>query len=144
MAGFIPHDVLRAMAAGEIVIGTHTFRVALFTASATVGLDVVGLADLGANQVANGNGYTTAGPTRTVSVTDVDGSDWASVDSQDLSFTASGGSIGPFRYAVWYDDTHASDQILYYEDVGTNITITDGSTWTLTVAANGLFTMAQA
>lgn len=144
MADIIPHDIIRAMGAGEIVIGTHTFKAALFNSSATVGADVVGLSDLGANQVANGNGYTTGGATVTATVTDNDSGDNVKFDISDPSWTASGGSVGPFRYVVVYDDTHASDAIMYIVDLGTNVTVTDGSTWTLNVDANGLFTGAQA
>lgn len=144
MADIIPHDAMRAMAAAEIAVGSHTFKAALFTSSATVNADNVGLSDLGANQVANGNGYTTGGATVTATVTDSDGSDNVKFDISDPSWTASGGSVGPFRYLVVYDDTHASDQIVYIVDLGTNITITSGGSWSLTVDANGLFTMAQA
>lgn len=145
MADVIPHDFLRAMAAGEIAIGTHTFKCALFTSSATVGPDVTGLSGLGANEVANGNGYTTGGATVTMTITDDDGNNRAAIDSSNPSWTASGGNIGPFRYAVWYDDTHASDQVAYILDLGADVTIVNGQpAWTITVDALGLITIAQA
>lgn len=144
MADIIPHDFLRALGAGEITIGTDTFKAALFNSSATVNADNVGLTDLGANQVANGSGYTTGGATVTATVTDDDTGNSVKYDISDPSWTASGGSIGPFRYVAIYDDTHASDEIMYLVDLGTDVTITDGSTWTLNVDANGLFTAAQA
>lgn len=144
MADIIPHDLIRSMMNKEVDLDTDTIKAALFTSSATVGADVVGLSDLGANQVANGNGYTTGGVAVTPSITDQDGSDNTKYDISDPSWTASGGSIGPFRYLVVYDDTHASDQIIYIVDLGTNVTITSGSTWTLNVDANGLFAGAQA
>jgi hypothetical protein len=143
MADIVPHDLFRAMAAGEIVIGSHTFKAALFTSSATVDADNVGLSALGATQLSTANGYTSGGATVTVTVADSDGSNNVAVDSSDPSWTASGGSIGPFRYVVWYDDTHASDQIVYELDLGSDVTITTGNTWSVSVASGGLFTIAQ-
>lgn len=49
----------------------------------------------------------------------------------DVVFTASGGSIGPFRYAVLYNDTAASKQLIGWYDYTTNVTITAGNTFTV-------------
>lgn len=49
----------------------------------------------------------------------------------DVVFTASGGSIGPFRYAVLYNDTAASKQLIGWYDYTTNVTITAGNNFTV-------------
>jgi hypothetical protein len=59
----------------------------------------------------------------------------------DLVLTAAGGSVGPFRYIVIYNDTAAADQLIGWADYGSALTLLDTETLTLDFdAVNGLFT----
>ena len=64
------------------------------------------------------------------------------LDFSDLVLTASGGSVGPFRYVYVYDDTPTSpaDPIVGCYDLVTPVTITDGSSRTLKFHTSGFLT----
>lgn len=59
-----------------------------------------------------------------------------------LTLTASG-AVGPFRYLVIYDDTAASKQLLCYIDYGSEVSMANTDTFTISFdATNGLLQIA--
>ena len=117
----------------------HTFKVAL-TNTAPVNTNTV-LANT--TQISNGNGYTTGGTATSMSTSTSSGT--AKVTGTDVVFTASGGSVGPFRYAVLYNDTPSSpaDPLMAWWDYGSSVTLADTETFTVDFdATNGIATFA--
>ena len=121
-------------AAGKHNLGSHALRV-MFTNTAPLVTNEV-KADL--TEIAAGNGYAAGGPSLTVSASGQTAGVYKVV-ADDLVLVAAGGSIGPFRYAVLYNDTAAGDPLLGWWDRGSALTIADGDSFTLDLSAtNGV------
>ena len=61
----------------------------------------------------------------------------------DLVLTASGGSVGPFRYVVIYNDTSTNDRLIGWYDYGSDLTLASGETLTIDFdGTNGLLQLA--
>ena len=54
----------------------------------------------------------------------------------DVVFIASGGSFGPFRYAVIFNDTHANDGLVCWWDYGSSITVENGQSFIVDFGAS--------
>lgn len=92
--------------------------------------------------LATANGYTAGGTTiGTIAGAQVSGVFKFTAGAQP-SWTASGGSIGPFEYAVLYNSTSATQPLIGWWDYGAAITLTNGNTFTVTTdLANGILTI---
>jgi len=95
-------------------------------------------------EIAAGNGYT-AGGTASAQVSSAQTSGTYKLVLSDVLFTAVGGPIATFRYAVFYNDTPVApaDPLIGYYDYGAAVIITDGNSFLVDVdAVNGTLTLA--
>ena len=86
------------------------------------------------------NGYTAGGAAVTVNTSSQTSGVYKLVCA-DVVFTAAGGSIGPFRYAVLYNDTPTSpaDPLIGFWDNGSSVTLAAGESFTVDFdATNGV------
>jgi hypothetical protein len=92
-------------------------------------------------EIAAGNGYTAGGGAAAF----VSGNDVAGTYKLILSpvvFAATPGSIGPFRYAVLYNSTTGSGNLIGWWDYGAEVTVTSGNSFQVALdQTNGVFTV---
>lgn len=115
---------------------SDTLKVAL-TNTAPVATNAV-FANL--TEITAQNGYTAGGTAATVSSSAQTSGTYKLVLA-DVTFTASGGSFGPYRYVVLYDDTPTSpaDPLIAWWDYGSSISTNIGETFTVDFdATNGV------
>ena len=143
MASFTKvNDFVKNMA-NAMDLDSDTLKVALSNTDPASGTDVT----------ADGNGilanisevsYTNLSSRTLANVTSTQSSGTYKLSADDLTLTASGGSVAAFRYVVIYNDTPTSpaDPVIGYYDYGASLTLNDGDTFTIDIGSNGILTMA--
>lgn len=94
--------------------------------------------DVSADEYGTGSGYTAGGATlASVTVTVDNTNDRGVFDAGDLTWSSLG-ALSPATPSdcILYDDTHASDLLIAYWELGT--TATNGGDYTLQFGANGI------
>lgn len=119
-------------------LGSDTLKIML-TNSAPSSANTV-KADL--TEISAGHGYSAGGTAVTITSSAQSGGTYKLVGN-DVVFTASGGTIGPFRYAVLYNDTAASKELICWWDYASSVTLNDTDTFTVDLdGTNGILQSA--
>lgn len=135
------NDFSEQLANGVQNFATDVYKVALSN-TAPVATNTI-LSNI--TQISAGNGYTSGGSTTTITLAEVTGT--TTVSGTQVVFTAAGGSIGPFRYVVLYNDTTTSPSkpLVAWWDYGSSLTLADGETFTIkfsNTTPGAIFTLA--
>lgn len=131
------------MGGGNIDMKSDTFKIMLVTSSYTFDPTDETKADLGAVELANGNGYTTGGAT-IGSTTFSYAAGKTTFDGGDVTWTASGGDIGPVTGAVIYSDTSSGDLLVCYIDFDGAQTAGDTTDFKIVFHADGILAFQAA
>lgn len=106
-------------------LGSDTLKVML-TNTAPVATNTV---KANISEISAGNGYTAGGTAATISSSSQSSGVYKLVLA-DVVFTATG-AVGPFRYAVLYNDTATNDELIGWWDYGSAVTLADTETFTV-------------
>jgi hypothetical protein len=139
MANFVKFEVFSENLAEKVHdLNADTLKILLTNTAPNAATNAV-KADI--TEISAGNGYT-AGGADTQNATSRSGGT-TSVTGVDVTWTASGGSIGPFRYVVLYNDTPTSpaDPLIGYWDYGSAVTLAAGESF-VTDFGSSMFTVA--
>lgn len=121
--------------------GTHVLKVAL-TDTLPVNTNT-GRNDTDHPPPVAANGYAIGGSATTPTWSETTGT--AKLVCTDVVFTATAGGIGPFRYAILYNDsaTLPVDAVIGWWDYGSSITLNDTETFTVDFdPGTGVLTLA--
>lgn len=92
-------------------------------------------------EIAAGNGYVAGGAQATQAASAQTAGTYK-LTINDVVFTATG-AIGPFRYAVLYNNTATNKELIGWWDYGSSITLATGEVFTVDFdATNGVLTIA--
>ena len=142
MADIIFNAFIAHLGSGNIDWESDTLRAALYSDISNFSKDSTVYTST--NELSTANGYTqnnkavTGGTIITNNTDDV-----AQYDVADITWTASGGSIGPASGCLIYDVTNANGAA-YLIDFGAAKTADDGTDFKITIDASGLFLARQA
>lgn len=142
MASFVKFQAfVEAVAEKKHDLGADTFFVQLMNTAPDAAADAVET-DLPAD-LSTANGYTAGGVTCGTATGSAQTSGTYKLTIADKVITASGGSIGPFRYVVLLNNTATNKDLIGYYDYGTSITLNDTETFTIDFdGTNGVLTLA--
>ncbi len=133
------NSFVEALAEKKHDLGADTLKV-LLTNTAPVATNTV-KANL--TEITAGNGYTAGGATASVTTSAQTSGTYKLVLGDPATWTASGGTIGPLRYAVLYNDTAANDELIGWWDYGSSITLAAGESFAVDFdATTGVLTLA--
>ncbi len=118
---------VEALAEHQHDLSLDTLKVMLTNSAPSASADAV-LADL--TEISTGSGYAAGGPAITITGSSQSGGTYT-LTASNRTITASGGTIGPFQYAVIYDDTASGDPLIGFYDYGSAITLADGGVFTI-------------
>lgn len=121
------HSFVEALAEGRHNLSSDTLKLMLSNtapaASNTVKTDIA--------EISAGNGYTAGGTSCTITSSSQTSGLYKLILADPPVWTASGGTVGPFRYIILYNDSNATDELIGWWDYGGNVTLNIDETFTV-------------
>jgi hypothetical protein len=146
---WVVHDKFKEyLGDGTVDMDADNFKMALALSASNIATTSVDGYAAVTSEHANANGYTTGGAAITLP-TWIESSGTVTFDCDNVVWTASGGSITA-HFAFIYDDavtTPVADPVVCHSLLdntagGTDVTATDGNTFTVAINAAGVFALS--
>jgi hypothetical protein len=139
MANFNKFNQFVADVANKIHnLGTDALKIML-TNTAPVATNAV-KADI--TEISGGNGYTAGGAAVAIASSTQTGGLYKLIPSSAFVTWTATGAVGPFRYAVIYNSTPASGNLVGFWDYGSAISLNSGDSFTVNLdTVNGILTI---
>lgn len=133
MANQMSNHFKYLLAGADINFPVHTFKIILMRSGFTFDSDNDSLyANVSNDELPTGNGYTLGGKTLTGKVvTKNDLDNYTEITWSNISWTASGGPIGPASGAIIYDNNPIGKPVIGFIDFGADYTQENGGVMTL-------------
>jgi hypothetical protein len=133
------HSFVEAVAEKKHDLGSDTLKVILSNtapnATDNIKTDIA--------EIPAGNGYTTGGNTAAVVSSAQTNGVYKLVLADPTTWTASGGAMATFRYAVLYNSSATNNLLVGFWDYGSAVTLADGDSFTVDFdPAAGVLTIA--
>lgn len=119
------HGFVKALAEKKHDLGADALKVMLTnTAPAAANAIKADITEIGTT-----GGYVAGGNTAAMGSSAQTGGTYKLVLNDPPTWTAAGGSIGPFRYAVLYNSTAAQGDLIGFWDYGSSLTLAAGESF---------------
>jgi hypothetical protein len=138
MADIITNEAQLRIASGLMVWPTNSVVACLYNSSAS--FSATSSSYSSTNELATSGGYTQLNKSisgKTITLDAVNNQ--VMYDCDNITWTASGGSLGPARYCAFVDTQGGANKYLYIMDFSTNKTADDTTDFRITVDVSGLF-----
>jgi hypothetical protein len=120
------HSFVEALAEKKHDLSSDTLKVYLSNATPSASADAL-KADL-AEITVGVDGYSAGGNTCSITSSEQTTGTYKLVLADPATWTSTG-TLGPFRYAVLYNDTATNDELIGYWDYSTAVTLANGETF---------------
>lgn len=126
-------------------LGADTLKVYLSNAAPNVGTNTAydgTTGSTGPAEIAAGNGYTAGGNSAAITSSAQTSGTYKLVLADPATWTATG-TVGPFQYAILYNDTASPKALIGYWNYGSAVTLASGETFTVDFdPTTGVLTLA--
>ena len=133
------NNFVKALAEKKHDLSADTLKVML-TLTAPIATNV---AKSELTEISAGNGYTAGGNTATLVSSAQTSGTYKLTLADPATWTASGGAIANFRYAVLYNSNATGNELIGFWDYGSTVTVNDGETFKTDLdQSTGVLTLA--